>query len=377
VSGAEPPAWLFDLSRLEDAPPDPPSVGLGFTYPGRVHLRSGEPESFKTLVSYLDGAAELERGESVLLVDLEMGPRLARNMLRDIGVTEEQLARQVLYLNPAEPIDDSAGLAALEDLLYDRRPSLVIVDSFDAALELHGLDPNKGRDVQQFKRVFINRFTNAGAATTIIDHAAKNPETRGRFSIGSQRKLGVVDVHLALDAKIPLQRGCVGVVRITTKRDRIGSLSRPHVGELHLTSDPATHRITWQLRAATDETADPRGEWQPTYLMQKVSDWLERQAEPVTRNAIEKAGLGKQAKYVRQALDALIAAGHVAETRGPRNARLCTLVTPFTSSSSDFVSPRLDEVAFTSSSSSLSTRDEDRDEDEVERLADLAREAIA
>jgi hypothetical protein len=80
--------------------------------------------------------------------------------------------------------------------------------------------------------------------------------------------------------------------------------------------------------------------------MVKVSHWLAEQTEPVSRNAIEKARLGKQKDYVRVAIDELVAAGYVIETAGPRNARLYESTRIFTSP--DFAPTSPAEVASSS-----------------------------
>lgn len=107
--------------------------------------------------------------------------------------------------------------------------------------------------------------------------------------------------------------------------------------------------------------------------MEKISRYLEQHEAPLSRKTIETAGLGKSGKWVRVALDALIAEGYVQEHRGPRNARLNTLIQPFrqstSSSSSHPVPPRPDEDDPTSSSSSPPYRaDELRDEDDVDDI---------
>jgi len=62
--------------------------------------------------------------------------------------------------------------------------------------------------------------------------------------------------------------------------------------------------------------------------MERVSRFLEGQSEPVSRNAVDKAGLGK-AETVRQALDFLILDEFVSQTDGPRGAHLVSLIRAF------------------------------------------------
>ena len=114
-----------------------------------------------------------------------------------------------------------------------------------------------------------------GITSLLIDHVTKNTETRGKYMIGSERKLGGVDVHLGLDVVgKPLTRGGSAVVMVHVHKDRGGYLNRPVAIELHLQSDPETHLLTWEWKAPASALADS-GESRPTMYMERVSRHLE------------------------------------------------------------------------------------------------------
>ncbi len=69
--------------------------------------------------------------------------------------------------------------------------------------------------------------------------------------------------------------------------------------------------------------------------MERVSQFLELQTEPVSRNVVESNVKGK-AEYVRTAIDVLVAEGFVNEVAGPRHAKQLSRDKPF-STSSDLV----------------------------------------
>jgi hypothetical protein len=94
----------------------------------------------------------------------------------------------------------------------------------------------------------------------------------------------------------PLTRGNSTVVKVRVHEDRPGWLTRPYASERHLTSDPETHRITWEWRTPGTAAASSTG-WRPTIYMQRVSEHLERHGE-MTRTAIYKAGLGRRETLV-------------------------------------------------------------------------------
>ena len=66
--------------------------------------------------------------------------------------------------------------------------------------------------------------------------------------IGSERKLGTVDVHLGFESVWPLHRGSDGHIKVVTHKDRPGFLPRPNAAEIVLESDPVSHRVSWTFR---------------------------------------------------------------------------------------------------------------------------------
>ncbi len=125
-----PHSWQpIDLVSLGEMPAEQPTLGLGFTYPGRVHLRSGEPESGKSMVSYLDCIAEIRAGRNVCVVDFEMGARLARSLLLNLGLEDFS---GLSLLEPTEPLTDQAIRADVDRLITEIAPSLVLIDSYTA-----------------------------------------------------------------------------------------------------------------------------------------------------------------------------------------------------------------------------------------------------
>jgi len=304
-----PHSWQpVDLAALGERPPVAFVGDVDLVYRGSRALFSGPPESGKTLAAYCIALLEIRTGGAVVLIDLEMGRYDARDRLRDLGATDDELAA-IRYYEPDRPADADtvAELAA-------GGPSLAILDAAAGLLSLQGLDDNKRADVEAFARTFVQPLRNAGVATLTIDHVTKTAETRGGFAIGSERKVGAVDVHLGFEAIHKLSRGGHGLYRITTHKDRLGHLPRPRAGELELTSDPDTGRIDWTFRPATlnDEHDDNGAGFKPTVLMQRVVDHLRDHGEPLSRSAIAGASLGRR-QWVFKAIDILVNEGTLVE----------------------------------------------------------------
>jgi hypothetical protein len=116
--------------------------------------------------------------------------------------------------------------------------------------------------------------------------------------------------------------------------------------------------------------------------MEKVSRFLEKQADAVTRSRVE-TGVTGTAKFVRLALDGLITDGYVEETVGLRGSRPVRSLKPYRESTpSDLVATPSDEVEEDPSMTSSARRPpygdepDEVDADEIERLAKLARQSL-
>jgi hypothetical protein len=312
----------INLALTEDRPPPQPTIGTGrIVYPGARHIYSGEPESAKTIAGYATLLEEARAGHYVLLADFEMGPDQAKQRLRDLGATDADLGC-VLYVEPTtEPTEDD-----YETIVVEYAPTVAFFDAAAGAFDVAGLDDNKRADAERFTSTFIRPLWTRGVATILADHVTKSRETRGRYTIGSERKLGGADVHLGFETVRPLRRGGNGLVKITTHKDRFGFLPRPYAAELHLVSDPDTHAITWTFQPATSSTGDT--EWKPTGLMERVSRYLELAGTAQTRNTICDAVKGKRT-YVLEAITVLIADGYAAEASTTGNSKPVRSVKPY------------------------------------------------
>jgi hypothetical protein len=310
----------INLAKIADKPPVEPTIGSGnLIYPGARHLFSGEPESAKTIAAYAILLETIRSGRDVLLADWEMGPDLAKQRLREMGATDDDLER----LHYVEP--DRAPTA--DDYHQFSHVGLAAFDASAGAYDVAGLDDNARKDVERFAATYIRPLWHAGVATILLDHVVKAKDNRGRYSIGSERKMGGVDVHLGFEVVKRISRGHDGLARIVTHKDRFGFLARPRAGELELRSDPDTHAITWTFQPASEET-DNTDDWRPTALMEKVSNYLRRQQAPVSRSTISRDVTGKR-EYLLTAIDHLVRDGYAAETPGDRKAKLVTYLHPF------------------------------------------------
>lgn len=315
------PIDLRDLPEREQVQPR-----FWLIYPGGRHVWSGAPGSGKSLIAAWVALNFIRTGDPVLWLDFEQGPYRTRERLREFGATDQDFA-DFLYVEPQTRADEDE----ISDIVARYQPALVVIDAAAGAFDVHGLDDNKRAEVERFASLVLQPFADRGVATLVLDHVVKASEQRGRWAIGSERKIGGADVHLGFDVPetTPIARGRTGIVKVSTRKDRDGWLRAPILGTFELVSDPDTGRITCRL----NEPGVGDG-WKPTALMERVSRYLE-QHDDVSRTQIEKAGLGKRAEYIRVAIDQLITDGYASETLGPRDARLTRSLKPFRDTPSD------------------------------------------
>lgn len=315
----------LDLVTLGATPPEPPAIG-GLIYVGLRHVVSGEFDSGKSWLLLAIAASELQAGHGVVWVDDDdMGPNAILERLRSFGLSDALIAERFAYLRPVEPLSDPA-LADVLALIEKRAVRLIVFDAFNATLSLHDCDPNSSREVQGFFRRVVKPLSESGAAIVFPDHVVKQREARGRYSYGSERKQTGVEVHLGLSLIDPFGRGRTGRAKITVHKDRAGFLERPSPGLFVLESDSETERCAWRIEP--DHTVSDEGSFRPTNLMEKVSRYLELAGEPRSRNQIEQDVKGN-AKFIRQAIDVLVAEDFAVEFQGERRARLVRLIHAF------------------------------------------------
>jgi hypothetical protein len=313
----------YYLSGVEDTETQPPSLGHNLIYPGLRHIFSGPPESAKTLVAY-SAAIDIIRNHPdrhIILMDFEMGPKAAKRRWRYAGATNHQLDNNILYLAP----DTTAKLERIE-ILVALNPILVIIDAAAGAFDNEDLDDNKRSDAERWRKTYVDPFFDNGIATLVIDHVVKNTESRGKYVIGSERKIGGGEVHIGFDTLKPLNRGGTGIYKMVLHRDREGHFTRGHFCDVYVTSDPQTHNLTCEFKPV--EHPDDGTAQLPTELMQRVSAYLEKQTEPVSRNQILINVKGND-HYIKTAIDALVTLDYAAETAGKNRARQYHTTRPF------------------------------------------------
>jgi hypothetical protein len=306
---------------LED---DTPSIGartdgVCLLYREKVHAFNGEPESGKSWCAQAITVEQLTTGNPVLHLDFEDNAKGVVGRLLAVGATADILhPPNFIYIAPSAPWSLEAALA-LEKIVAEQQPDLVIVDGVTEAMALHGLNPYDNGDVAKWWAAIPRPVARSGAAVVLIDHVVKSTENRGKWAIGAQHKLAAIDgAAFTFEIVKPFGRGREGLAKIVVTKDRPGHL-RQHargavVGHFRLESW-GDGGVSAHIEALPD---DNDGAIRPTTLMEKISRYIEGNPG-LSRNAIRGAIRGK-ADYVRLAIELLINEGNVIVQQGPNRS---------------------------------------------------------
>lgn len=330
--------WPKDLTRVlaghEDDPTAIPaflarSDGQRLFYPGRVNGLIGESESGKTWIALEAIRQALDDNLQVAFFDFEDTAVGVIARLRALQISDDQLDR-FAYISPDEALH-AAAAADLTETLTSRRPQLIVLDGFNAAMTLLGLELESNTDATKFAQQLLKPLAATGAAVVTVDHLPKNKEQRGKGGIGAQAKRAMASGCLiTVEVLTPPAPGTTGKLHLTVDKDRPGavrgaSAGARNVGTAVVASDPGTGDLTITIEAPERGSGGP---FRPTTLMERVSTFLATVPAGASGKAIEDGVRGNH-DSVRIAVQRLVEEGHVDRSTGPRGAVIHRLVEPF------------------------------------------------
>lgn len=254
--------WPIDIGAIirGEAPAEPPPVftiddsnAPALFYAGKVNGLIGESESGKTWVALGVVMRALRQQQTVAYFDFEDTASGIVSRLRLLGATDDNL--QLLhYINPDQGLDKIA-IGDLRDFLGDTQPAVAIVDGFNAAMTLLGLDLMSNTDATKFSQMLLKPLTKTGASVIYVDHVPKSVENRGKGGIGAQAKRAMTTgCAILVESVEPFGRGQDGRIRLSVDKDRPGYVRGiatfgKEIGSVELGSDADTGKvtITWSL----------------------------------------------------------------------------------------------------------------------------------
>lgn len=241
-------------------------TGKCVMYPGTLTSLAAPPDSGKGMFWAKASADVMADGKSVICVDLEENAenRIAR--LLSIGVPELTIRDRFAYFRPWDPIGDPTRL---DGVMTEHQPAMAILDSVGEGMAVEGLNPLDNSDAAKWINTYARYFQRHGCAVLIVDHQVKNKDDRGRYAIGAQHKLAVMDLALTLEVVEPMGRGKRGRVKITWAKDRPGFWGRGHHADMVVNSTGDTIDITIEQVQGIDT------DFRPTARMESVSRLIE------------------------------------------------------------------------------------------------------
>jgi len=219
--------WIPELINADNIFDEPePSIlrradGHHIFYAGKINALFGESESGKTWIALEAVRQELDKGNFVFYLDFEDSVRGIYNRLKTLGADLSHF-KTFLYSNPSEPLTEGAREALLTKI-DQYKPSLIVVDGVNAAMNVMGLDLEKNKDATAFSQEVLRPLRLHNAAILTIDHVTKSKDNRGNYAIGAQAKRADIDgCAVAVDVEIAFGRGIDGALALKVTKDRPG-----------------------------------------------------------------------------------------------------------------------------------------------------------
>jgi hypothetical protein len=220
-------SWIPEFINADNIFDEPePSIlrradGHCIFYAGKINALFGESESGKTWIALEAVRQELEKNNTVFYLDFEDSVRGIYNRLNTLGADLRHF-KTFLYSNPSEPLTQGAREALLTRI-DEYKPSLIVVDGVNAAMNVMGLDLEKNKDATSFSQEVLRPMRLHNAAIITIDHVTKSKDNRGNYAIGAQAKRADIDgCAVAVEVEIAFGRGIDGALALKVTKDRPG-----------------------------------------------------------------------------------------------------------------------------------------------------------
>jgi hypothetical protein len=275
---------------------EPPTIlrredGQPLWYRGKVNGLIGESESGKTWIALEAVRQVITLGGRCLYLDFEDAAPGIVSRLRALGVDDDTITSRLTYMDPAETLnlDAKADLAeTLQAVDYD----LIVVDGFNAAMTLLGLDLMSNTDATKFSQMLLKPLSHTGAAVAYVDHVPKNGKDETSGGIGAQAKRAMT-TGCALRVRVtePFGKGMTGELVITIDKDRAGHVrgasgGGKSAGVATLASDSDTGSVTVSIAAPDMTSAQQRNRGRQEMRWEAICDFISSSTGAVSTTAI-------------------------------------------------------------------------------------------
>jgi RecA/RadA recombinase len=213
-------------------------------YSGSFNLIYGDTESGKTWLCLAAVASVLNDGGTATIVDLDHNgaPALIGNLIKlgvDIEILED--ASRFRLSEPGDGLD-------LKEVVQDQlvvKPDVVVLDSLGEILPLFRANSNSADDFTTVHAEVIKPLTRNGASVLVVDHLAKNADSRSFGPTGTAAKMRAADgIAIRVTAERQFTPGSGGAAKLQVYKDRYGGVRsnypsnpKPVIGTFELIAD--------------------------------------------------------------------------------------------------------------------------------------------
>jgi hypothetical protein len=219
----------------------PFSDDLCLFYSGAFNLIYGDTESGKTWLCLAAVTSVLNDGGTATIIDLDHNgaPALIGNLIK-LGV-DLQILEDPKRFRLSEPVDRPDLQEVVQDQLAVK-PDVVILDSLGEILPLFRANSNSADDFTTVHADVIKPLTRNGASALVVDHLAKNADSRAFGPTGTAAKMRAADgIAIKVTAERQFTPGAGGTAKLQVYKDRYGGVRN------HYPSDPKPVIGTFEL----------------------------------------------------------------------------------------------------------------------------------
>lgn len=304
------------------------SDGRGLLHKARLNGVHGDSGTGKSWLMAFVIRELISKREAVMLVDLEDSPEPLIERLRQIGVTDEQIGRLVVFVRPDEHFADE-NVERLMAHIAERDVVHVVIDSLGEAFSLEGL--NEDRDVEVapwLRRVCRRIIDHTRAGVTLIDHGTKSTDKPLDPSGSKRKKAAITGCAWLMTSSEVFTKETGGSALLRCAKDRHGTYRRGDT-VARLVMGPLGAHVSGQTSLALDAALG---------LDDVIAIRVESDLDVVvgvlgatpmsldaTFAAVRDTGHKMRDATIKGVLELAVVRGRAVESKGAKNARLFVL----------------------------------------------------
>jgi hypothetical protein len=295
------------------------SDGRALLYRARLNGIHGDSGTGKSWLVEFVVRELIDAGLVVMVIDLEDTPDPLIERLRQIGVSDETIEHQVVFVRPHDAFT-WLNVERLIEMVTEYRVAHVLLETLGEALNAEGLNEDRDNEVGPWlHRVCRHLIETTTVGMTLIDHGTKSAEKPLEPSGTKRKKATSTGTWWLMKVIAPFTRENGGKVEIICAKDRHGwyrkgdTVAHLVMGAL----DPITGRSELRLEPAP-ATSAPALEDQVVAVVDKAVMRMSLRAVVAAVRAVCPASN----ESIRTAVDLAAGKGRIQESAGPNRARM-------------------------------------------------------